>query len=82
MKPELEQKLKEIWQESLDQNALAVHVMTRLMLTNYQNGTHGDFAKLCTRYMNDLQLEATIKGENERLMAEFQFDSGTKEWIC
>lgn len=82
MKPELEQKLKELWQESLDQNALAVHVVTHLLLANYQNGTHGDFAKWCSRYMNDLQLEATVNGGNDRVPEDFPFETGTKEWIC
>ncbi len=82
MKAELEQKLKEIWQESLDQNALAIHVVTHLLLANYHNGTHGDFAKWCCRYVNGLQMDATINDCKEASSGEFPFEAGQKEWIC
>jgi hypothetical protein len=82
MKVDLEQKLKEIWQESLEQNALAIHVVTHLLLANYQSGTHGDFAKWCSRYINGLQVSATVNGGIESPTDDFPFQTGKKEWVC
>lgn len=78
----IEQKLKELWQESLDQNALAVHVVAHLLLANYQSGSQGDFAKWCCRYVSGVRMNATIDGGQEVLPGEFSGDFETKEWIC
>jgi hypothetical protein len=82
MKVDLEQKLKELWQESLDQNALSIHVVTHLLLASYQNGTHSDFAKWCSRYVSGLQMNATVNGGLEPLPDDFPFRTGQKEWVC
>jgi hypothetical protein len=82
MNTAIEQKLRELWQESLTQNALAVHVVTHLLLANYQNGTHGDFAKWCCQFSTALKLSTSVEGGKQVLPGEFPNDSGGTEWIC
>jgi hypothetical protein len=79
----LEQKLKELWQESLNQNAPALHVVTHLLLANYQQGSLSDFAKWCCQYNPGLRMEASIAGGRDVLPGEFpDYQKNSKDWIC
>ena len=82
----IEQKLRELWQESLNQNTPAVHVVMHLLLANYLNGTQSDFAKWCCQYTTGLKMETSIDGGRQVLPGEIPIDfpniSGGSEWVC
>jgi hypothetical protein len=86
MNTALEQKLKDLWQESLKQNALEVHVVIHLLLANYHEKTHGDFARWCCQFSNGLKMDTTIDGSKQvlpgELPSDFPNNSGNTEWIC
>lgn len=70
----IEQKLRELWQESLKQNMPAVHVVVHLLLAHYLQGTTGDFAKWCCQHNVGFRMEATIEGGREILPGETPSD--------
>jgi hypothetical protein len=92
----IEQKLRDLWQESLNQNVPAVHVVTHLLLAHYLQGTQGDFAKWCCQYSVGFKMEASVEGGREALPGEFPHltnnqdfsaleptnPAGGKDWIC
>ncbi len=82
----IEQKLRDLWQESLKENAPAVHVVMHLLLATYLEGKAGDFAKWCCQYSTGLRMETAIEGGRQVLPGEmpsdFTNDSGSTEWVC
>lgn len=78
----IEQKLKELWQESLDQNALAVHVVAHLLLANYQNGSQGDFAKWCCQFTPGFKMTTSLDGGVQQFSGDFPDQKETNDWIC
>ena len=86
MNTAIEQKLRELWQESLNQNAPAVHVVMHLLLATYLEGKAGDFAKWCCQYSTGLKMTTSIDGGQQVLPGEipsdFKHDSSGPEWIC
>ncbi|HEX4951632.1 MAG TPA: hypothetical protein VFZ34_33550 [Blastocatellia bacterium] len=82
MKVEIEQKLKELWLASREQNAVAIHLVTHMLLANIENGTASDFAKWCCRYSTGLTMETSIDESIQVIPPELSTDSGGKEWIC
>ena len=66
----IEEKLKDLWQESLKQNQPAVHVVTHLLLAHCLQGTQGDFANWCCQHNAGFKMEATIEGGREVLPGE------------
>ena len=82
----IEQKLRDLWQESLKENAPAVHVVMHLLLATYLEGKAGDFAKWCCQYSTELNVSTTIDGGRQVLPGESPedvqpVDGGTK-WVC
>lgn len=66
----IEQKLCDLMQESLKQNAQAVHVVTHLLLAHYLQGTTGDFAKWCCQHSVGFKMSTAIEGGREVLPGE------------
>ena len=50
MNPTLELKIKELMEEANRQGAGAAYVVLHLLLGNYLNGSHHEFAKHCCRF--------------------------------
>ena len=50
MNPILEQKINELMEEADRQGAGAAYAVLHLLLGNYLNGTHHEFAKHCCRF--------------------------------
>ena len=50
MNPILEQKMKDLMEEADQQGAGAAYVVLHLLLGNYLNGSHHEFAKHCCRF--------------------------------
>jgi len=91
----IEEKLRDLWQESLNQNVPAVHVVTHLLLAHCLQGTHGDFAKWCCQHSVGFRMNTTIDGGREVLPGEFPDVSSKqdlspevhpptdgKDWVC
>lgn len=66
----IETKLRDLWQESLNQNVPAVHVVTHLLLAHCLQGTHGDFAKWCCKHSVGFNMDTSIDGGREVLPGE------------
>ncbi|MFN7926383.1 MAG: hypothetical protein U0Y68_00270 [Blastocatellia bacterium] len=73
----LEQKLKDLWQSSLDQNAPAIHVVAHLLLAHYQQGSQGEFAKWCCQFSPGINMNASLNDNPPP--GDF---SDEPEWIC
>ena len=69
----IEQKLRELWHESLEQNAPAVHVVLHMLLATYLEGKAGDFAKWVCQYSTGLKMSTAIEGGREVLPGEMPF---------
>lgn len=67
----IEQKLRDLWQESLNHNAPAVHVVSHLLLAHCLQGSQNDFAKWCCQHTVGFKMEATIEGGREAVPGEF-----------
>ena len=78
----IEQKLRDLWQESINQNAPAVHVVTHLLLANYLQGTQGDFAKWCCQHSLGFKMEANVEGGQEVLPGEFPTSANNKDFAA
>lgn len=79
----IEQKLRDLWQESLNHHSPAVHVVAHLLLANCLNGTQGDFAKWCCQYTMGFKMDTSVDGGKQVVPGEFPTDeSGNTEWIC
>lgn len=76
----IEQKLKELLEESLEQSAPAAHAVVHLLYACYLNGNQNEFAKWCCQFSPGLKMQAGIDS-SQHLMAG-EFTSEPKDWIC
>ncbi len=65
MKPVLEQKLRELIDESNNQIAPAMTTVLRLLLGAYLHGNQNDFAKHCCKFSPVGVMEAKVRTNNE-----------------
>ncbi len=78
----IEQKLKELLEESLEQSAPAAHAVVHMLYACYLNGSQNDFAKWCCQYSTGLKMSSNIDGGQQVMPGEFSPEPGTEEWIC
>lgn len=66
----LQQKLKQLWQETLDSNQIAAHIVIHMLYSAIEQGTEKAFAKHCTSFSQPVAFEASIDGSRELLPGE------------
>lgn len=69
----IEQKLRELWHESLEQNDPQTHVVLHLLFAHKLADTSGDFAKWCCQYSTGLKMSTAIEGGRQVLPGEISF---------
>lgn len=78
MKPVLEQKLRELIEESNRQVAPAMSTVLRLLLSAHLNGKQNDFAKHCCKF-SPVGVDLKIKARDE--MDEGWPESGSTKFV-
>ncbi len=78
----IEQKLKELLAESLNQSAPATHAVIHLLYASYLNGTQNDFAKWCCQFTPGLKMQVGVDGGQQLLPGELINDPVSNDWIC
>jgi hypothetical protein len=78
----IEEKLKDLMEESRRQNAPAVHVVTHMLLACCANGMQNDFAKWVCQYSSGISVGVGVSGGQPMLPGEITFDTDEKQWVC
>lgn len=79
----LENKLKDLLEESRRQGAPAAMVVTHMLLACYAKGTQNELAKWVSQYTPPgVQISLDINGAPPRLPGEWPEGDEEKEWIC
>jgi hypothetical protein len=78
----IEQKLRDLMEESLRQCAPAAHVVAHLLLACYLEGKQNDFAKWACQYSPGVSMKVGVEGVRSILPGELPIETDEKEWLC
>lgn len=86
----IEQRLRDLLEESRHQCAPAAHVVAHMLLACYLDGTQNDFAKWVCQYSTGISLQVGVEGGRPILPGELPLEPALeptvepedKQWVC